>query len=188
MKLESVLVSAAINIGLAIFVLSLFALLKKQPFYAPIYYARRISLGHRNLPDSDDHCSFTFRRLLPEVDWIFRAVRVTEEEILENCGLDVLVFVRLFKFGIRFFLVCSIVGLLVLLPLNYTGSVEPNTSSHSMDAFTISNISTGSDRSTVTFLLKGFSRYVTEGVNLNNSPFWFEKFRFAMSTKLVDAT
>lgn len=49
-------------------------------------------------------------------------------------------------FRIRLFLVCSIVGLLVLLPLNYTGSNGPNTSSHSMDAFTISNISRGSDR------------------------------------------
>ncbi|KAG5627666.1 hypothetical protein H5410_012884 [Solanum commersonii] len=150
MKLESVVVSATINFGLAIFILSLFALLKKQPFYAPIYYARRFYLGHRNVPDSD-HRSFSFRRLLPEIDWIFRAVRVTEEEILQNCGLDVLVFVRLFKFGIRFFLVCSIVGLLVLLPLNYTGSNGPNTSSHSMDAFTISNISRGSDRLWVHF-------------------------------------
>ncbi|KAH0782237.1 hypothetical protein KY290_001835 [Solanum tuberosum] len=98
MKLESVVVSAAINFALAIFILSLFALLKKQPFYAPIYYARRLYLGHRNLHDSD-HRVFSFRRLLPEIDWIFRAVRVTEEEILQNCGLDVLVFVRLFKFG-----------------------------------------------------------------------------------------
>ncbi|KAF3667314.1 CSC1-like protein [Capsicum annuum] len=52
---------------------------------------------------------------------------------------------------IRFFLVCSIVGLLVLLPLNYTGSNGPNMSSHSMDAFTISNISRGSDRLWVHF-------------------------------------
>ncbi|CAN4106563.1 unnamed protein product [Withania somnifera] len=150
MKLESLVVSAAINIGLAVLILSLFALLKRQPFYAPIYYARRLSLGHHDVPNSD-HRSFSFRRLLPEVDWIFRAVRVTEEEILENCGLDVLVFLRLFKFGIRFFLVCSIVGLLVLLPLNYTGSTGPNSSSHSMDAFTISNISSGSDRLWVHF-------------------------------------
>lgn len=94
MKAESLVVSAAINIGLAILILSLFSILKKQPFYAPVYYARRLSLGHRS-----DHQSFNFRRLLPELNWISRAVRVTEEEILDNCGLDVLVFVRLFKFG-----------------------------------------------------------------------------------------
>ncbi|XP_019231011.1 PREDICTED: CSC1-like protein At3g54510 isoform X2 [Nicotiana attenuata] len=146
MKAESLVVSAAINIGLAILILSLFSILKKQPFYAPVYYARRLSLGHRT-----DHQSFSFRRLLPELNWISRAVRVTEEEILDNCGLDVLVFVRLLKFGIRFFVVCSIVGVLVLVPLNYTGSTVPNTSSHSMDAFTISNISSGSDRLWVHF-------------------------------------
>ncbi|KAM3323587.1 CSC1-like protein isoform X1 [Capsicum chacoense] len=150
MNIESLVVSAGINIGLAVFILSLFSLLKKQPFYSPIYYARRLSLGHRDVPDPH-HRSFNLWRLVPEVDWIFRAVRVTEEEILHNSGLDVLVFVRIFKFGIRFFLVCSIAGLLVLLPLNYTGSNGPNMSSHSMDAFTISNISRGSDRLWVHF-------------------------------------
>lgn len=42
-------------------------------------------------------------------------------------------------------------------------------------------------RSTMTFFSKGFNSYVIEGVNLINSPFWFEKFHFAMSTRLVDA-
>ncbi|KAF3647982.1 hypothetical protein FXO38_18386 [Capsicum annuum] len=98
MNIESLVVSAGINIGLAVFILSLFSLLKKQPFYSPIYYARRLSLGHRDVPDSH-HRSFNLWRLVPEVDWIFRAVRVTEEEILHNSGLDVLVFVRIFKFG-----------------------------------------------------------------------------------------
>ncbi|XP_073040792.1 CSC1-like protein At3g54510 isoform X2 [Primulina eburnea] len=140
MNAESLLVSASINIGLALLILTLFSVLRKQPSNAPIYYARRLSQHH--------HVSFHPRffpwRLLPSVEWVSSALRVTEAEILDNCGLDVYVFVRLFKFGTNFFMVCSVVGLLVLLPLNYKagGKGSPR---YSMDSFTISNISSGSN-------------------------------------------
>lgn len=48
--------------------------------------------------------------------------------------------------SINFFVACSLVGLVVLLPLNYTSPCGPHKSSHSMDSFTISNISRGSNR------------------------------------------
>ncbi|KAG8391144.1 hypothetical protein BUALT_Bualt01G0157300 [Buddleja alternifolia] len=142
MNAESLVVSASINIGLALLILTLFSILRKQPSNAPIYYARRLS-QHGVV---SFHRGFTFRRLLPSVGWIRRALGVTEEEILDTCGLDVLIFIRLFKFGINFFVVCSVVGLLLLLPLNYkAGSGGPSRRSHSMDAFTISNITKGSN-------------------------------------------
>ncbi|KAL3537660.1 hypothetical protein ACH5RR_001026 [Cinchona calisaya] len=147
MKAENLIVSATINIGVAIFILSLFSILKKQPSNAPIYYARRLSLNHHIAFDQ----RFTFRRLLPSLDWIRRAFRVTEEEILQQCGLDVLVFIRLIKFGINFFTVSCVVGLLVLLPLNYTGGEKLFPRSHSMDSLTISNIRGGSNRLWVHF-------------------------------------
>nr|GMD62656.1 CSC1-like protein At3g54510 [Ipomoea batatas] len=143
MNAESLLVSAAINIGLAIFILSLFSILKNQPFYASIYYARRLHL--RQNPFASPTPS-ALHRLLPSLDWIRRAVRVSEDEILETHGLDVLVFIRFFKFGINFFVVCSLIGMVVLLPLNYTGSSVRPKSYYSMDAFAISNISSGSNR------------------------------------------
>lgn len=43
-------------------------------------------------------------------------------------------------------MVCSVVGLAVLIPVNYYGQDEQSVSYHSMDVFTISNISRGSDR------------------------------------------
>nr|GMD65355.1 CSC1-like protein At3g54510 isoform X1 [Ipomoea batatas] len=148
MNAQSLLVSAAINIGLAIFILSLFSILKNQPFYASVYYARRLHL--RQNPFASPTPS-ALHRLLPSVDWIRRAVRVSEDEILETHGLDVLVFIRFFKFGINFFVVCSLIGMVVLLPLNYTGSSVRPKSYHSMDAFAISNISSGSNRLWVHF-------------------------------------
>ncbi|KAH6803448.1 Early-responsive to dehydration stress protein [Perilla frutescens var. frutescens] len=142
MNAESLLVSASVNIGFALLILSLFSILQKQPSNAPIFFARRLS-QHRPVPL---HRHFTVRRLVPSVAWIRVALSVTEEEILDTCGLDVLIFIRLFKFGMKFFLVCSLVGVLLLVPLNYVaGSGEQPGHSHSMDSFTISNISDGSD-------------------------------------------
>ncbi|VFQ61422.1 unnamed protein product [Cuscuta campestris] len=136
MKAESLLVSTAINIGLALFVISLFSLLKTRTFCAPIYYPRRLSLQ-----PPPPHSAAPLARCPPSgLSWIRRAVSVSDDRILETHGLDVLVFVR-----IKFFVGCSLVGVLVLLPLNYFGSNEESKSYHSTDSFTISNISSGSN-------------------------------------------
>ncbi|KAL6570079.1 hypothetical protein OROMI_014593 [Orobanche minor] len=146
MNAESLLVSASINIGFALLILTLFSILREQPSNAPIYYARSLS-HHRQL---SFHRRFTFLRLLPSVEWIRHSMSITEEEILDTCGLDVLIFIRLFKFGnnhqINFFLACSAVGLFLLLPLNYiAGDGGQSRYSHTMDVFTISNIVNGSN-------------------------------------------
>ncbi|KAM4082179.1 hypothetical protein ACJW30_11G151200 [Castanea mollissima] len=143
MNPHSLFASAAINIGLALVTLTLFSIFKKQPSFAPIYYARRLSNGQQiHFHDQ----TFSCRHFLPSVSWIPRAFRVTEDEILDSSGLDALVIIRLFKFGIKFFVVCSLVGLVVLLPVNYNGQDVPYQSYHSLDSFTISNISPGSNR------------------------------------------
>ncbi|GMP41286.1 hypothetical protein CsSME_00011444 [Camellia sinensis var. sinensis] len=96
MDAQSLLASAAINIGLALVLVCLFSIMKKQASNASIYYARRVSLRH-HIPF--DH-SFTFHRFTPSVSWISRALRFTEDEILEISGLDGLILIRLFKFGL----------------------------------------------------------------------------------------
>nr|XP_043626887.1 CSC1-like protein At3g54510 [Erigeron canadensis] len=145
MSAENLLASAAINIGLAIVILCLFSILRKQHSNANIYYSRLLSLNH---PLSFDP---SFRRFLPSVDWIREAVRVSEDEILSSCGLDALVLIRYFKFGMKFFMICSAVGLMVLLPLNCSTSSASKSNSRSMDSLTISNIPRGSNRLWVHF-------------------------------------
>ncbi|KAL9239946.1 hypothetical protein vseg_014217 [Gypsophila vaccaria] len=139
---QGLVASAAINIGVALAVLSLFSVLKKQPSTAFIYFARRL---HHRLPPPSFH-RFSFRRLFPSVSWIPRAFRVTETDILSHSGLDALIIFRLFNFGIKFFVVCSIVGLFVLLPINYFTPASDSTSVNYMNSFTISNIEGGSNR------------------------------------------
>ncbi|ESQ45017.1 hypothetical protein EUTSA_v10010925mg [Eutrema salsugineum] len=147
---ESLIASASINIGLAVLALWLFSVLKKQPRNAVIYYARRLSDLHR--PDLPLHSSFSLPRFLPSVAWIPRAFGVPEDDILRRHGLDALVFIRLFKFGIRFFLLCSILGVSLLLPVDYYSESDlPTRREYSMDAFTISNITRGSNKLWVHF-------------------------------------
>ncbi|KFK34689.1 hypothetical protein AALP_AA5G178800 [Arabis alpina] len=147
---ESLIASASINIGLAIIALWLFSVLKKQPRNAVIYYARRLS--DRHSPDLPLHSSFSLPRFLPSVAWIPRALGVSEDDILRCHGLDALVLIRLFKFGIRFFLFCSLLGAVLLLPVDYYNESDlPSRKEYSMDAFTISNISRGSNKLWVHF-------------------------------------
>ncbi|XP_073114024.1 CSC1-like protein At3g54510 isoform X3 [Elaeis guineensis] len=144
MNAGSLVASAGINIGLALVVLSLFSVLKKQPCNASVYFPRRIAVGD----DLPLERRFSLRRLRPSISWISRAFRLSEDDVLRHNGLDALVVLRLFKFGIKFFTVCSVTGLLILVPVNYTsekGSSQ-STVSHSMVPFTISNVRRGSDR------------------------------------------
>ncbi|KAJ4834985.1 hypothetical protein Tsubulata_019272 [Turnera subulata] len=153
---ESLLASAAINFGLAFIVISLFSILKKQPSNAPIYYARRLAKRH-HLPFQH---SLTLSRFLPSVSWIPRALRVTEDQVLDINGLDALVVIRLFKFGIKFFGVCSFIGVMVLVPVNYGGTDEEirmhRSSPCSVDCFAISNVRPGSNRLWVHFVVLCF--------------------------------
>ncbi|XP_021858206.1 CSC1-like protein At3g54510 isoform X3 [Spinacia oleracea] len=148
---QGLLASAAINIGLAISVLCIFSILKKQPTNSFIYYARRLSEHHHQQQQPLSFDRFSSRRLLPSVSWIPRALRVPEDDILCNFGLDALIIIRLFKFGIRFFVFCSVVGLLILVPLNYFSESSQSNHSHYMNSFTISNIRAGSNRLWVHF-------------------------------------
>nr|KYP59774.1 putative membrane protein C2G11.09 [Cajanus cajan] len=148
MNPHSLMASAAINIGLAFVILSLFSVLKKQPSNAFIYYARPLA---RRLHVPFHSPSSPLHRFLPSLAWVSRAFRVTEDQILDAHGLDALVIIRLFKFGLKFFAVCSLVGLVVLLPINYGSQEVQNGSYFTMDSFTISNVRRGSKRLWVHF-------------------------------------
>ncbi|XP_034593042.1 CSC1-like protein At3g54510 [Setaria viridis] len=148
MDAEGLLASAAINLVLALVALSLFSLLKKQPGTAPVYRPRRMAAGDGGaglLP-------LGHGRLTPSFRWIGAAFRLSEEDVLRRHGLDALVVIRLFKFGIKCFTVCSIVGVLILAPTNYTSEGRADIKrSNSMELFTVTNVTRGSDRLWVHF-------------------------------------
>ncbi|WVZ67413.1 hypothetical protein U9M48_016489 [Paspalum notatum var. saurae] len=149
MDAEGLLASAAINLGLALVALSLFSMLKKQPGNAPVYRPRRMATGDRG---GGGLLPLGHGRLTPSFRWIGAAFRLSEEDVLRRHGLDALVVIRLFKFGIKCFTVCSIVGLLVLVPTNYTSEGRADIRrSNSMELFTVTNVTRGSNRLWVHF-------------------------------------
>uniref|UniRef100_A0A0A9FII3 CSC1/OSCA1-like N-terminal transmembrane domain-containing protein n=1 Tax=Arundo donax TaxID=35708 RepID=A0A0A9FII3_ARUDO len=143
MGAEGLLASAAINLGLALVALSLFSLLKQQPGNVPVYLPRRMAAGDPRgglLPLGRG-------RLTPSFRCIGAAFRLSEDDVLRRHGLDALVVVRLFKFGIKCFTVCSVVGVLVLAPTNYTNEGPDHIRrSNSLELFTVTNVARESNR------------------------------------------
>ncbi|KAG8053944.1 hypothetical protein GUJ93_ZPchr0001g32760 [Zizania palustris] len=153
MDADGLLASAAINLGLALVALSLFSMLKKQPGNAPVYLPQRMAASDRAGSSSGGGVlPLGHGRLTPSFRWIVAAFRFSEDDVLRRHGLDALVVLRLFKFGINCFTVCSFLGLLILAPTNYSSECLPDTiRSNSMELFTVSNVPRGSNRLWVHF-------------------------------------
>ncbi|KAJ8433122.1 hypothetical protein Cgig2_023080 [Carnegiea gigantea] len=139
MILSALLTSVGINLGLCFLFFTLYSILRKQPGNLTVYAPRLVS--ERNLEQNTD---FKLERLLPSAGWIKRAWEPSEEDLLDNSGLDGMVFVRIFTFSLKVFGIAAIIGVLILLPINFMGnqliidfSDLPN---KSLDSFSISNI------------------------------------------------
>lgn len=52
--------------------------------------------------------------------WLQPVFRVSDEELVRSAGLDALIGVRIISFGVLLFLPMTILGVAVLLPINYT--------------------------------------------------------------------
>uniref|UniRef100_M4FDH4 CSC1-like protein HYP1 n=1 Tax=Brassica campestris TaxID=3711 RepID=M4FDH4_BRACM len=144
MILSALLTSVGINLGLCFLFFTLYSILRKQPGNVTVYGPRLIQAGK-----SQQTNAFNLERLLPTAGWVKRALEPTNEEILSNLGLDALVFTRVFVFSIRVFSFASVVGIFILLPVNYMGTEFeeffdlPN---KSLDSFSISNVNDGSNK------------------------------------------
>ncbi|KAJ0099545.1 hypothetical protein Patl1_21867 [Pistacia atlantica] len=76
--------------------------------------------------------------------------RPPKDELLSTLGFDAVVFMRIFIFCLKVFTFAGIIGVFILLPVNYLGnqlsydfSDLPN---KSLDSFSISNVDNGSNR------------------------------------------
>ncbi|XP_010258239.1 PREDICTED: CSC1-like protein HYP1 [Nelumbo nucifera] len=160
MIVSALLTSVGINLGLCILFFTLYSILRKQPSNANVYGPRLVAEGK----SQQNSCS-NIERLLPSPGWVRRAWQLSEEEILSTTGLDAVVLMRIFIFSLRVFSCGGIVGILILLPVNYVGnqlsdidfSDLPN---KSLDIFSISNVNNGSKRLWIHFC----SIYVFTGV------------------------
>ncbi|KAF5735560.1 hypothetical protein HS088_TW15G01068 [Tripterygium wilfordii] len=148
MILSALLTSVGINLGLCFFFFTLYSVLRKQPVNVVVYAPRLLHKEKEKSEPREDE--FVLERLLPSTGWVRQAWDVSEEELLSNLGLDAVVFMRIFIFSLKAFAFAGVVGMFILLPVNYVGSqLEidfadlPN---KSLDSFGISNVNNGSNR------------------------------------------
>ncbi|PHT29582.1 CSC1-like protein [Capsicum baccatum] len=144
MILAALLTSVGINLGLCFLFFTLYSILRKQPGNAEVYAPRLVAEGKSQQTD------FNLERILPSAGWVTRAWRPSEAELLSISGLDAVVFMRIFIFSAKVFTFAVIMGVFILLPINYMGkqlSLDifdlPN---KSLESFTISNVDDGSNR------------------------------------------
>ncbi|KAG4925844.1 CSC1-like protein HYP1 [Glycine soja] len=158
MILAALLTSVVINLGLCFIFFTLYSVLRKQPGNITVYAPRLVSEGKRQEGDQ-----FNLERLLPATTagWVRKAWETSEEEFLSTAGLDAFVFMRIFVFSLKIFTFGGIVGLLILLPINCTGSQlhdDSDFQNKSLDSFSISNVNNGSNRcSPIHCVHKGYS-------------------------------
>lgn len=93
MILSALLTSVGINLGLCFLFFTLYSILRKQPGNLRVYAPRLVA--ERKLKQKAE---FNLERLLPSAGWVKRAWQQSEEDLLENSGLDGVVFIRVFTF------------------------------------------------------------------------------------------
>ncbi|XP_078177974.1 hyperosmolality-gated Ca2+ permeable channel 2.3-like isoform X2 [Carex rostrata] len=152
MIVSALLTAVGLNLLFTVLLFALYSILRKQPGNLSIY-APRLLAAARQADDGETQtrAHFSIDNILPSVGWVRAAWRLSEEDLLASSGLDGVVFMRIFVFCLRVFSVAGIIGIFVLVPVNYLGdqlSIDdfsdlPN---KSIDLFSISNVDNGSNR------------------------------------------
>uniref|UniRef100_A0A2N9GVW1 CSC1/OSCA1-like 7TM region domain-containing protein n=1 Tax=Fagus sylvatica TaxID=28930 RepID=A0A2N9GVW1_FAGSY len=153
--LEDIGVAAAINSLTAFAFLVAFAILRLQPINDRVYFPKWYLKGIRNNPLSSGALSkfvnLDFKMYIRFLNWMPAALRMPEPELIEHAGLDSAVFIRIYLLGLKIFVPITILTLVVLVPVNWTGKTLElkqfkNLSFSNIDKLSISNIPTGSKR------------------------------------------
>lgn len=152
MIVSALLTAVGLNLLFTVLLFALYSILRKQPGNLSIY-APRLLAAARQADDGEtqSRAHFNIDNIVPSVGWVRSAWRLSEEDLLASSGLDGVVFLRIFVFCLRVFSVAGIIGIFVLVPVNYLGdqlSIDdfsdlPN---KSIDLFSISNVDNGSNR------------------------------------------
>ncbi|GJN35314.1 hypothetical protein PR202_gb24069 [Eleusine coracana subsp. coracana] len=149
MILSALATSVGINLALTVLLAGAYTLLRRRPAYVEVYSPRR--------------------PYAPLEPWLCAAWRRSEEDIHAAAGLDGVVFVRIFVFSIRVFTAAVVLGVGVLLPVNFLGDQLRNIDFHdlpnkSVDLFSISNVQDGSKKLwlhfSAVYILTGIACYL----------------------------
>jgi hypothetical protein len=164
MEIAELGTSAGVNIFFALLFFLLYSIFRKQHGNAGVYFTRHV-LRERKRANAagEENDSFSLDSLVPSAGWVKRAWDPTEQDILKSSGVDAVVFLRIFIFCMRFFVICTVVGFGILAPLNFTDNYLDNNPSEkerhqygTLEKLTILNISYGSMRLWIHFAVLYF--------------------------------
>ncbi|KAJ4788170.1 Early-responsive to dehydration stress protein (ERD4) [Rhynchospora pubera] len=147
MIISALLTAVGLNLLFTVLLFALYSILRKQPGNLSIYVPRLLASDG----GTQTRAHFNIDNILPSVGWVRAAWQPSEEDLLASSGLDGVVFMRIFVFCLRVFSVAGILGILVLVPVNYLGDQLNNIDfsdlpNKSIDLFSISNVDDGSNR------------------------------------------
>ena len=94
MILSALLTSVGINVALCFLFLILYTILRNRPSNAELYVPRLVAEGKYR-----EYNASGMRGFFSSFSWVKRAWQPTENELLENSGLDAVVYMRIFIFG-----------------------------------------------------------------------------------------
>lgn len=159
MILSALLTSVGINLALCFLFFTLYSILRKQPGNINVYAPRLVAEGK-----AQQRGRFNLESLLPTASWVKKAWQPSEDELLSIVGFDAVVFMRILTFSLKVFSVAGVLGVFILLPINFVGTQLNEDSSDlpnkSLDSFSISNVNDGSNRLWIHFC----AAYVFTGV------------------------
>ena len=152
--LQDIAVSAAINILSALGFLVAFALIRLQPFNDRVYFPKWYLKGIRGSPTSSGAFVKKFVNLdaktyIKFLNWMPAALRMPEPELIDHAGLDSAAYIRIYILGLKIFVPITVLALVVLVPVNYTGNTlgkAREVTFSNIDKLSISNIPSGSPK------------------------------------------
>ncbi|KXN71193.1 DUF221-domain-containing protein [Conidiobolus coronatus NRRL 28638] len=109
---SSASIQLAISVGLGVFSILLFSLLRKR--FPQVFQPR--SKLETNPPPKLGQGFF---------GWIVPIYKISQAQVLRHVGLDAVIFLRFFLLCFKIFAVCAVYGLLVLVPLSAFGAEKP---------------------------------------------------------------
>ncbi|KAM0875498.1 hypothetical protein ACQ4PT_036755 [Festuca glaucescens] len=150
---HDIYVAAGFNVVTAVAFLLAFAFLRLQPVNDRVYFPKWYLKGMRDSPSSagaavTKYVNINLRSYLKFLSWIPAALKMPEEELIEHAGLDSVIYLRIYRTGLKIFVPITILAFAILVPVNWTNdTLESLKVVHSdIDKFSISNVPYGSKR------------------------------------------
>ncbi|KAM0887716.1 hypothetical protein ACQ4PT_028848 [Festuca glaucescens] len=150
---RDICVAAGFNVVTALAFLLAFAFLRLQPVNDRVYFPKWYLKGMRDSPSSagaavTKYVNIDFRSYFKFLSWIPAALKMPEEELIEHAGLDSVIYLRIYRTGLKIFVPITILAFAILVPVNWTNDALEGLKvvQSDIDKLSLSNVPYGSKR------------------------------------------